>query len=72
VSETLTILAAEHYRNELIRNVKTHQCDVTHRLEKKGNRYQLVFTKTLGSYERAVKQHATDLKLLADLDAATA
>jgi hypothetical protein len=72
MSETFTILAAEHYRNQLIRNVETHQCDVTHRLEKKGNRYQLVFTKTLGSYERAVKQHAADLKLLAELDAATA
>ena len=66
-TETLTILAAESERNEIIRTVNTHQCDVTHRLEKKGNRYQLVLTKTLGSYERAVKQYADDLKLLAAL-----
>jgi len=66
-TETLTILAAEYERNEIIRTVNTHQCDVTHHLEKKGNRYQLVFTKTLGSYERAMKQYADDLKLLAAL-----
>ena len=68
-TETLTILAAEHERDEIIRIVNTHQCDVTHHLEKTGNRYQLVFTKTLGSYERAMKQYTDDLKLLAELEA---
>ncbi len=71
-TETLAIQAAAGERDEIIRTVNTHQCDVTHRLERTGNRYQLVFTKTLGSYERAMKQHADDLKLLATLEAATA
>ena len=70
--ETLAIPATQYERDDIIRTVNTHQCDVTHRWERTGNRYQLVFTKTLGSYERAMKQHADDLKLLATLEAVTA
>lgn len=68
-SETLALPASAYERDEIIRTVKTHQCDVTHRWERIKNRYQLVFTKTLDSYERALKQHADDLKLLATLEA---
>jgi hypothetical protein len=68
-TETLAIPASVYERDDIIRTVTIHQCDVTHRWERAGNRYQLVFTKTLGSYEREVKQHADDLKLLTKLDA---
>lgn len=68
-TESLAIPATAYERDEIIRTVNTNQCDLTHRWERTGNRYQLVVTKTLGSYERAVKQHAEDLKLLAELDA---
>jgi len=71
-SETLTIPATAYERDDMIRTVNRDHCDVTHRFERTGNRYQLVFTKTLGSYEQAIKQHADDLKLLATLEAATA
>ena len=71
-TETLAIPATKYERDDIIRTVNTHQCDVTHRMERTGNRYQIVFTKTLGTYERVMKQHADDLKLLATLEAATA
>ena len=44
----------------------------TTRLEKKGSPHRVVFTKNLGSYERAKKQHDDDLTMLAVLDAVTA
>jgi len=68
-SEILALPASAYERDEIIRTVKTYQCDVTHRWERIKNRYQLVFTKTLDSYERVLKQHADDLKLLATLEA---
>jgi hypothetical protein len=64
--------ASAYERDEVIRTVKAHQCDVTQRWEKIKSRYQLVFTKTLDPYERALKQHADVLKLLGKLDEATA
>ena len=70
-SETLTIAAAEQMRYVILSTVSEHRCDVTHRLEKKGSPYRLVFTKTLSSYERAVKQHENDLKMLTALDRVT-
>ena len=62
-AETLTIPAAENQRAQIISTVRRYGCDLSHRLEKKGSPHRLVFTKTLGSWERAVAQYETNIKL---------
>jgi len=66
-AETLTIPAAENQRSQIISTVRRYGCDLSHRLEKKGSPHRLVFTKTLGSWERAVAQYETNIKLHAQI-----
>lgn len=63
------ISAREDTRQHLIGMIGRHQCDVEHALERKGSPYSLVFTKTTGSYERAVKRYEKDRGLLIALRA---
>jgi hypothetical protein len=58
------ISARDDRRYHLISQINKHQCDVTHKLERKGSPYALVFTKTTGSFERRQKRYAADQKLL--------
>ena len=48
----------------LISIIDRHQCDVKHSLERKGNPYSLVLTKTSGSFERSVKRFEANRRLL--------
>ncbi len=61
------IAARENARRHLIGMIASHQCDVKHKLERKGSPYSLVLTKTRGSYDRALKRYKADQKLLASL-----
>jgi len=61
------IAAREDERRHGIGKIEEFQCDVTHKLEKKGSPYTLVLTKTTGSYERALNQFQADQKLLKEL-----
>lgn len=58
------IHAREDMRSHLITMISRHQCDVTHKLEKTGSPYALVFTKTDGSYKRRAQRFVADQKLL--------
>jgi hypothetical protein len=58
------IHAREDMRSHLTTMVSRHQCDVTHKLEKTGSPYALVFTKTDGSYKRRAQRFVADQKLL--------
>jgi hypothetical protein len=62
------IHAREDARSHLISMISKHQCDVTHKLEKTGSPYALVFTKTDGSFNRRAQRFAADLKLLAKVN----
>ncbi|MCE9565930.1 MAG: 2OG-Fe(II) oxygenase [Planctomycetes bacterium] len=61
------IPAREDLRQHLIRTIDQHQCDVKHKLERKGSPYSLVLTKTTGSFDRAVKRFEDDRRLLSAL-----
>ena len=69
MEEMTSIAAAEHQRSHMGSEVRRSGADVDARLEKRGSPYRLVFTKTLGSYELAVKQFDADSAMLARLDA---
>jgi hypothetical protein len=69
-SEVTRIAAPETMRGHLIDKIDRHQCDVKHALERKGSPYSLVLTKTTGSFQRAVKEFATNRRLLSALPAA--
>lgn len=58
------IHAREDMRSHLITMISRHQCDVTHKLEKTGSPYALVFTKTDGSFKRRARRFVADQKLL--------
>jgi hypothetical protein len=58
------IHAREDMRSHLITMISRHQCDVTHKLEKTGSPYALVFTKTDGSFKRRAQRFVADQKLL--------
>lgn len=58
------IHAREEMRSHLVTMISRHQCDVTHKLEKTGSPYALVFTKTDGSYKRRAQRFVADQKLL--------
>jgi len=62
-AETLTIPAPEYQRTQIISTVNRHDSDLSHRLEKTGSPHRLVLTKTPGSWERAVAQFETNIKL---------
>jgi hypothetical protein len=64
LAATGRIPAREDARSHLISMIHKHQCDVTHKLEKKGSPYSLVFTKTNGSFERRMKRYVADRELL--------
>ena len=64
LAETGRIKAPEANRSHVIDRIRHHECDVTHKLEKKGSPYALVLTKTNGSFERQVRRHAANCKLL--------
>jgi hypothetical protein len=68
--EVTRIAAREDLRSHVIGNIHRHQCDVSHKLERKGSPYSLVLNKTMGSHERAVKQFETNVKLLKSLPSA--
>ena len=70
-NEVGRIAAREDRRQHLVGMISQHQCDVKHALERKGNPFALVLTKTRGSYERAVKRFEKDRRLLSELPAAT-
>lgn len=55
MEETTSLAAAEYERSHIESEVRKSGADVDSRLEKRGSPYRLVFTKTLGSYERAAK-----------------
>jgi hypothetical protein len=63
-NEVGRIAAREDRRQHLIDMIRRHECDVRHTLERKGSPHCLVFTKTTGSYERAVKRFKADRRLL--------
>jgi predicted 2-oxoglutarate/Fe(II)-dependent dioxygenase YbiX len=63
-SEVGRIAAREEMRQHLLHLIRQHESDVKHVLEKKGSPYSLVFTKTNGSYMRAVKRFEMDCRLL--------
>ena len=69
MEETTSLAAAEYERSHIESEVRKSSADVDSRLEKRGNPYRLVFTKTLCSYERAAKQFETDTAVLNRLDA---
>lgn len=54
-------------RSHLEGQIRTKKLDVTPKLERGPRSYLLKLTKTIASYERAAKQYASDLKLLARL-----
>ena len=60
--------AREESRSHLMGSIEKHECDATHKLEKKGSPYALVFTKTSGSFERRMKRFTADQKLLATVN----
>ncbi len=61
------IPAREDHRQHLTNAIARHQCDVTHKLERKGSPYSLVLTKTTGSFDRAVERFEKDQALLRGL-----
>lgn len=62
------IKAAEHHRNHMQHEIEYQSLDLKFQKIRVGNRYALRFTKTTGSYQRALKQYENDLKLLAKLE----
>jgi hypothetical protein len=69
-NEVTRIAAAEAMRSHLIGKIDRHQSDVKHALERKGSPYSLVLTKTTSSFQRAVKEFATNRRLLGELPVA--
>ncbi len=65
--EIFRITAREDHRQHLVGVIQSKQLDVSTRTEKVSNRYALVMTKTMETYERSLKQHHADIKLLASL-----
>lgn len=68
--EVTRIAAREDLRSHVIVNIRRHQYDVSHKLERKGSPYSLVLKKTTGSYKQAVKQFKVNVKLLKSLPSA--
>jgi hypothetical protein len=68
-SDAARIRAPEGARAHLIDAIARHALDVKHALERRGNPYSLVLTKTAGSFERAVKRFEMDRQLLDSLPA---
>ncbi len=66
-SESLTIPAAEHMRQQIIDTAARYRCDLSHRVERTGSPHRLVLTKTTESWKRAVRQYKTDVSLLEKL-----
>ncbi len=64
------IPAREDVRRHMTTMISRHQCDVEHALERQGSPYSLVLTKTLGSFDRAVKRFEQDCRLLKALPSA--
>ena len=50
-----------------INKIRRHECDVKHALERKGSPYSLVLTKTVGSFQRALKSYEANRRLLEKL-----
>jgi predicted 2-oxoglutarate/Fe(II)-dependent dioxygenase YbiX len=65
--ETTRIAAREDRRSHVIDRIRRQQCDVSHKLERKGSPYALILHKTTGSYQRAVQTFETNVKLLQSL-----
>ncbi len=65
------IPAREDMRQHLIGMIGRHQCDVKYALERQGNPYSLMLTKTTGSFDRAVKRFEEDRRLLSSLPSAS-
>ncbi len=55
-------------RQHLHQQIDKHRCDVTHVTDHRGSPHTLVCTKTQASYARRLKQFATDLRWLGDLE----
>ena len=68
-NEVGRIAAREDLRRHLLDKIDRHLCDVKHTLDRSRSPFALVFTKTTGSYERALKQYEYDCKLLRSLPA---
>jgi hypothetical protein len=58
------IPAREDIRSHLISEIHKHRSDVTHKLEKRGSPYSLVFTKTNGSFEQRKQRYLANQGLL--------
>jgi hypothetical protein len=67
--ESTRIPAREDARGHLIQMAARHQCDIRHTLDRKGSPYALILNKTTASYERAVREFETNLRLLSELPA---
>jgi hypothetical protein len=68
-SEVGRIAAREDLRQHVIGQIQKHRCDVKHTLDRARSPFALVFTKTTGSFERALKRYAMDRKFLESLPA---
>ncbi len=55
-------------RQHLHQQIDKHRCDVTHVTDHRGSPHTLVCTKTQASYARRLKQFATDLRWLGELE----
>ena len=67
--ETTRIAARKELRSHLEQQIASERLDVTHKTDASSSTHALLLTKTTGSYNDAVKQYTSDLKLLAELNA---
>ena len=63
-AETGRVRAREDLRSHVIQKIYANQCDVTHKLERKGSPHALVLTKTTGSFQRRMQRYVTERALL--------
>ncbi len=66
-NEVGRIPARENIRQHLVGEIDRQLYDVKFVLERKGSPFSLVFTKTSGSFERALVRYEVDLRLLSEL-----
>jgi hypothetical protein len=66
-NEVGRIAAREDVREHLIGIIRQHQCDVKYTLERKSSPYALLFTKTTGSFDRAVQRFEANRRLSSSL-----
>jgi hypothetical protein len=68
-AETARIPAGEDRRTHLVQQIGRNGFDVKHQLDRTGRPFSLAFTKTTGSYDRAVIRFKKDCRLLSEIQA---